>query len=368
MDFVQNVGQSYLQRKAYQAPYQLENLVKNQFTGGDKGARINAGQAKGQSPDGQEYHGVAAQPNGTSTIVSSQRDAELVRLGAELAAHKLDPGKSNVSAQTKEKRYPGERVPNPTTKAGTLNALDGRLENGKLSMKPNVSIQPEKKSSKAINPLVALEALDGRLEKGQFSTRKPNKALEEARGSADRRRLSGSSAAVSPLGRDKAASLAASSEASPRRRASSITSDSSSYGVPYSTVPSRNVSHERHAASYSASPETRSSSHSRRSIEEKSEHGGSAALLHAREKYRRRSSLGAVPEIPALERRPEVIGQGFRPRRSSQNRVVGTVEVIEEPTRRAPRVKEVHKGPRKGDDRVVEVRRETGGRTLYKVG
>ncbi|KAL9625985.1 MAG: hypothetical protein Q9164_007966, partial [Protoblastenia rupestris] len=97
-------------------------------------------------------------------------------------------------------------------------------------------------------------------------------------------------------------------------------------------------------------------------MDEESEHGGSAALLHAR----RRSSLASSPQLPPLEKRPEIIGPGFRPHRSPPMREVGIVEVVEQPTRRAPRVKEVHREAARDGKGVVEVRSERGGRTLYK--
>ncbi|KAL9128084.1 MAG: hypothetical protein Q9217_003166 [Psora testacea] len=348
MEYVQNIGQSYLDRKANQAPYQLENIVKKQLTGGNKEAANQAGKVSAQSPAGDAYLEDAVPAKKAPAAGSSEKDAELARLRKELAAYKLDQGNSKASAKSEEKGYGAEEAYKPSSKASKLEALDGRVEKGQISTKPKHSIQHQKKGSKAPNPLTGLEALDGRVEKGQISTRKPSKALAEANGSAGQRYSSASPVSTS-RGRDKGASTTPGSQAGSARRPSSAASE----------VSSRRTSYD----------EPRSFTPSRRFDDEESEHGGSAALLHARERYRRRSSLGAVPEIPPLEKRPEVVGHGFRPHRSPPDRELGIVEVIEEPIRAAPRAREIHREPRRrrDGDEVVEVRKERDGRTLFKV-
>ena len=64
-------------------------------------------------------------------------------------------------------------------------------------------------------------------------------------------------------------------------------------------------------------------------------------MLYQRKKYHRRASLHAVPEIPPLEQREEVCGQGFHPNRAEPGREVKVLEVYKYKPGRAPRVREV---------------------------
>ena len=358
MDFVENIGRSYLERKANQVPYQLENTAKKQFFGGDKTEQNPAaGEARGLS-----HSEGAAVPKNASGSGSSGKDAELARLRKELAAYRLSQGNSKSPSEKAGKGYVEGNNSKPTSKAGKLEALDGRLEKGKMSTKPKKSIQTEKKGPKAANPLVGLVALDGRVEKGQISTRKPSKALAEAKEPRGQRRSSSALAMPKEHSEGKESSFSAGYEAGVSHRASSAASEASSHRPSRDKAPRKAASRGRNSGYDNPSSEEKSS-------DEESEHGGSVALLHARANYRRRSSLGAVPEIPPLESRPEVVGRGFRPHRSPPgDREVDIIEVIEDSGRGAPRRKQRPREARRRDgDGVVEVGRERGGRTLYQV-
>ena len=368
MDFVENVGQTYLQRKAHQAPQQLENFAVEQFTGGDKDAMTEAaGKGGAHTVDAS----ISKFPPAAG---ASGKDAEIARLREELATYKLDQSKDKASSAASKERAQAERgAAKPTSAASKIKALDGRVEKGKISTKPKNTIHNENKGSKKINPIIGLEALDGRVEKGKISTRKPRKALAEAKGSpgGQRKRSVGAytSTPSRPQSRNKSTSTAASSEVGVGRgrRGSSA---APIHQAPRSRTPT-GIPPQSNRSVYDHSPS--SSSPYYVSVDAESEHGGSTALLHARDRHRRRSSVGAAPEIPPSERRPEVVGAGFRPHRSPPRprrrcREVGIVEVTEEPVRRVPRVKETHRELRAAvAERVVDVRREGFGRTFYTV-
>ena len=89
--FIERVGQSYLERKAFAVPQQLENLAKKQLTGGGEeeakgkkstGKSISVGDEKGES--------VSQASSG-----SSQKDKEIAKLKKELALLKLKNSKAS---------------------------------------------------------------------------------------------------------------------------------------------------------------------------------------------------------------------------------------------------------------------------------
>lgn len=79
MDFIEGIGQSYFQRKAYAVPQQLENLAKKQFAGGDAAAAATG----------------AAKPD-SATQNDGGKDKEIEKLRRELAETKQIRGKPAV--------------------------------------------------------------------------------------------------------------------------------------------------------------------------------------------------------------------------------------------------------------------------------
>ena len=149
----------------------------------------------------------------------------------------------------------------------------------------------------------------------------------------------------------------------------------------HSKASSHHISHAHGPRSHAAAASTRSRSpdpldsdsdslapsDSITSIDAPSEHGGSAALLHQRERYHRSASRGRVPELPPLEERPECGGQGFVPHRSGvrlKDDGVGgivEVEVFEGVSGPAPHVREIGRGRERGWGRGMDEGGYVGG-------
>ena len=471
MDFIEGIGQSYLTRKANQAPYQAENLIKKQFAG-NKHTEQSAAKNSAPFDSGRGRAASEAPSKSASGQKAKESDAEIARLRKELAAYQLS---QDENRHKKESVVSGKSSVGPTkSTSGNVsqtkksNASGPRLEKGGIS-KPRHRSESPKRNSKIAKGAAKLVALDGQVEKGGISTRKKDKAFAEVdEAYADhhprRSRRRSSLSPAEPVYIERSPSRA-SGEGKARKtsRAASVAfshTDSRSRGPPSEVstlrgrdgrrgspglesvhsqhpsqsksapieiievrstsgrgrspdVPSAHASHSKgppsqagtvrssrtNHSSYADLDTTRSQhgsaprhpsnagsalshhSHSRRpsshvdpldsdSDDMESEHGGSVALLHQRQNYRRRSSLGAVPEIPPVEKRPECVGPGFRPGREQE---VGIVEVYQEREGRAPRARELtrrheHEGyrGRGGGDSVVEVGHR-GAKTLYKV-
>ncbi|KAI4182868.1 MAG: hypothetical protein L6R41_005726 [Letrouitia leprolyta] len=84
MDFIEGIGQSYLNRKAYAIPQQLENLAKKQFSGGDAAAAAAAPVAGAKA---------------NSTPQNIEKDKEIERLRRELAETKLNTKRPKVDKE-----------------------------------------------------------------------------------------------------------------------------------------------------------------------------------------------------------------------------------------------------------------------------
>lgn len=143
----------------------------------------------------------------------------------------------------------------------------------------------------------------------------------------------------------------------------------SSHHISHAHAPRSHVSTLHVASTRSPSPtpldsdsDSLAPSDSITSIDAPSEHGGSAALLHQREKYHRSASRGRVPELPPLEERPECCGPGFVPCRSHRERLeedeerggIVEVEVFKGVSGPAPHVREIGRGKERGWGRGEE--------------
>ena len=232
---------------------------------------------------------------------------------------------NKASKEQTEGSRAGRRTTTTPSKGNKLRALDGRVDEGKTSTRRKGSPQREKKASKPPNPIAGLKALDARLEKGQISTRKPSTAFAEAREPSRRRGQSVEPSFSGPTNRYDAASLTAESETRRGRRASSALP---SQRVPsYQRAPPSFVTAQgQSSAHYSTHSEAGPFQAPRRVNYEESEHGGSAAFLHARQR-----SLDARPEKVPLNKRPEIVG-GFRTHRSPPSRreteALGEIEAM----------------------------------------
>ena len=406
---LQNVGQRYLDQKVYSAPQQIETLVKKQFTGGSGAEKSygTKGSTASQATGGDDE---SVLPSKSSMAGSRGKDDEITKLRRELAEYKIN-GAGNKPARG------GQREAKARSKSEGINALGGRLENGQVSTKAKSRLPSESKTSKAERGIQGLSAMNGRIEKGKISTK------------SQRHTHAGGieSAVEKPASREGQSSLSSfrskpthgSEHAEGSRRASKATSESnfsSSHRSRANASPTRSVEssatskappHHRNRAHSSPTRSTKSSAPSKappsryrqssptRSIKSSAPshhpddldslvsyqtHGGSAALLHARERRRRKSELGIVPEIPPLEVRPEFVEGGFMPHRAEARKgrdregEVAIVEVFEDTGRGrggTPFVREVGRGGA-GRERegmgVVEVRDGGAGRKLFRVG
>ena len=89
--FIERVGQSYLERKAFAVPQQLENLAKKQLTGGgEEEAKDKKSTGKSISIGDEKGENVSQASSG-----SSQKDKEIAKLKKELALLKLKNPKAS---------------------------------------------------------------------------------------------------------------------------------------------------------------------------------------------------------------------------------------------------------------------------------
>lgn len=158
-NFIERVGQSYLDRKAFAVPQQLENLVKKQLTGGgdeESGAKKSTGK-KATEEDGEEEEEEEAtskkkgnrETTGQTSSGSSEKDREIARLKKQLAQSKLEKPKassgksvprlkesgvsraSNGQMAFTNKAAKGIKKKNEVAGLGAVGALGGRHEERK---------------------------------------------------------------------------------------------------------------------------------------------------------------------------------------------------------------------------------------------
>ena len=111
-DFIERVGQSYLERKAFAVPQQLENLAKKQLTGGSEDgekAKKSVGKKtseKGEEEEEQGKGNTEKKPKkekkkstgktaSRASSSSSEKDKEIARLKKLLAQSKLESPKAS---------------------------------------------------------------------------------------------------------------------------------------------------------------------------------------------------------------------------------------------------------------------------------
>ena len=110
--FVERIGQSYLERKAFAVPQQLENLAKKQLTGGsEEGEKANkfVGKKASEKEEEQEEHGKQntekqkkkkksigkTASRASSSSSEKDKDKEIAKLKKLLAQSKLENPKSS---------------------------------------------------------------------------------------------------------------------------------------------------------------------------------------------------------------------------------------------------------------------------------
>ena len=169
-DFIGRVGQSYLERKAFAVPQRLENLAKQQLTGGgEKEANIK-GSAKGKTVEDEEEGKEegkrttkkkdSGKPVGQTSSGSSGKDREIARLKKELARSKLEKPKASSGKSA----------------LGLKNSEISRASNGQKAF-----IKQAVKGDKETKELVALEVVEA--VGGKDEKRKERNGKKEASGS-----------------------------------------------------------------------------------------------------------------------------------------------------------------------------------------
>ena len=168
-DFIGRVGQSYLERKAFAMPQQLENLAKQQFTGGgEKEANIKES-AKGKTVEDEEEGKEegkrtikkkgGGKPAGQPSSGSSGKDKEIARLKKELARSRLEKPK----------------VSSGKSALGLKKSGISKASNGQKAVIKQVA--KGDKETKELAALEAVEAVGGKDEK-----RKERNGKKEASG------------------------------------------------------------------------------------------------------------------------------------------------------------------------------------------
>ena len=328
-DFIEQVGESYLERKAFAVPQQLENLVKKQLTGGgekEATAKKSTGkkateedeeeQEEGEEKRGEEEKRTKKKKNtgklaGQTLSGSSEKDKEIARLKKQLAQSKLE--KPKASAGQSASVLKGSGI--------------GRASNGQMSFTSKAA--KGNKEMKALAALGAVGTAGGRHEQ------KKSKGGEE--GEARSRGLT------------KEANIV---EISPTRRKTS-TSQHSEHGGPKSEhgggSKSENGGYAKSTAPHAAAV---SKGKRRPSTASQSEHGSTA------------KSVAPAPmheQLPTHAERPREVKPTVESRRSRRDdereRDLYAVEVEEDV-----------RGRRKKDaGGAVEVE-SSKGRTMYRVG
>ena len=307
-DFIGRVGQSYLERKAFAVPQQLENLAKNQLTGGaEKEAKSEESTGKEEGRTIKEK--VRGKNAGHISSSSSDKDMEIARLKRQLAHWKFE---SPTASTEKNASEPKE-------------SAISRASNGQKAF--------THKAAKADQEAKSVASLEG--------VRAAGGKHEEMR---DEEEASGSKWA-------KEASIV---EISPTRRRPS-SSQQSEHGAVAKAEHAGGSKSERggHANSTTSHATTASEGKRRPPTTARSEHGSTVKSIAA-------ASVNKHLTAPAERNREErvtVESRRFsRPIERESN--VYTVEVEEE---------EVPKRGRKVAGGVVKVE-ASKGRTLYRVG
>ncbi|KAF6228694.1 hypothetical protein HO173_011713 [Letharia columbiana] len=320
-DFIERVGQSYLERKAFAAPQQLENFAKKQFTGGDE-KEAEAKKSTGKKATEEEEEGEDEEERttnkkgigkraGQTSSGSLQKDKEIARLKKQLAQSKLENAKA-----------PHEKSASGLKKLGVSRASNGQKAFTSKAAGGN------KESTKSA-ALGAVAAVGGRHEE-----KKSKSGEKEARGST-------------------LAKEAHIVEASPTKRRTSASQYHGHDGGGKSEHGAGSKSeHGGHAKSTTPHAAAASDSKRRPSAASQSEHGSTAKRIapapvhkHPPAHAERLGGARAVVE----SRRPK--------RREERERDLYAVEVVEE----------LPRGTRKDAGGVVEVE-SSKGKTLYRVG
>ena len=132
-DFIERVGQSYLERKAFAVPQQLENVAKKHFTGGsEEEAKTKKSTGKKTTDEEEEMERMTGKGSGKNADQASpawaEKEKEIKRLKKELAQLKLESPKKSSGKSTLELTKSGISRVSSVRKASTSKAAKGDKE------------------------------------------------------------------------------------------------------------------------------------------------------------------------------------------------------------------------------------------------
>ena len=139
-DFIGRVGQSYLERKAFAVPQQLENVAKKQFTGGsEEEAKTKKSTGKKITEEEEEEEWMTGKGSGKkadqTSSAWSEKEKEIKRLKKELAQLKLESPKKPSGKSTFELTKSGISRVSSGRRASTSKAAKGDKEAKESTMK-----------------------------------------------------------------------------------------------------------------------------------------------------------------------------------------------------------------------------------------
>lgn len=342
-DFIERMGESYLERKAFAVPQQLENFAKKQLTGGgEKEATSKESTGKKATEEDEEEEGEGGEEEeerttrkkgsgktaGRTSSGSSEKDKEIARLKKQLAQSKLDKPKASSGKSASESKGSGIGRASNGQKAFTSKATKGSKE------------------TKAIAALGAVGAVGGRHEEKRSKIKSDEKETNSSRLAKEANIVE-----ISPTKRRTSTSQhnehagAAKSEHGGGSKSEHGAGSKSEHGG------GSKSEHGGHAKSTTSHAAAASEGKRRPSTVSQSEHGSMAKSI---------APAAVQKHLPVRAERPReerAIVESRRFRRNDQNeRDLFAVEVEEEVPRRR----------RKDADGVVEVE-SSKGRTLYRV-
>ena len=309
-DFIERVGESYLERKAFGVPQQLENLAKKQLTGGgEKEAKDKQSKGKSASIGDEKGESVSQASSG-----SSQKDKEIAKLKKELALLKLKNPKASFGTNASgPKRSSISRASNgqktltsktakgdkKTKEPAALGAVSGKHQDRKSKSgekEASLSRLTKEANIVEISPTKRKASLSGYTEHNHDAKSEHGSGLMSEHGSHGKSTTSHTVAASEGKGR-----LSSASRSEHGGHAKSVASHAFAPSEGKRTASNASQSeHGGHARSTTSHTVAPSEDKRRSSIASQSEHGGHAKSATSHEiapsEGKRRSSIASQSE------------------------------------------------------------------------
>lgn len=287
--FIERVGQSYFERKAFAVPQQLENLAKKQLIGGgEEEAKDKQSKGKSTSVIDEKGERVSHASSG-----SSQKDEEIAKLKKELALLKLkNPKASSGKSASGLKRSSISRASNgqKTLTSKTAKGDKKTKESAALGTAGSLDRKHQDRKSKSGEKESSLSKLTKEANIVEISPTKPKLSLsghsehngdaksEHGGGSVSEHGSHGKSTTSHTVGASEGkgtASIASRSEHGGHAKSVASNAFAPSEGKRRSSIASQSE-HSGHAKSTTSHTVALSEGKRRSSIASQSEHGGHA--------------------------------------------------------------------------------------------